>query len=84
VIDLGRTLELEVIAEGIEHAEQARWLMDLGCRFGQGFLYARPVGAAALEALLAEGAGLAGATSDGAPARDEPDDPRRLRLVSGD
>jgi diguanylate cyclase (GGDEF)-like protein len=84
VIDLGRTLELEVIAEGIEHAEQARWLMDLGCRFGQGFLYARPVGAAALEALLAEGAGLAGATSDAAPARDEPDDPRRLRLVSGD
>jgi diguanylate cyclase (GGDEF)-like protein len=84
VIDLGRTLELEVIAEGIEHAEQARWLMDLGCRFGQGFLYARPIGAAALEALLAEGAGLAGATSDAAPARDEPDDPRRLRLVSGD
>ncbi len=84
VIDLGRTLELEVIAEGIEHAEQARWLMDLGCRFGQGFLYARPVGAAALEALLAEGAGLAGATPDAPPARDEPDDPRRLRLVSGD
>ncbi len=87
VIDLGRTLHLEVIAEGIEHAEQARWLADLGCRYGQGFLYARPVSAAALEALLAEGAGLAGPTDGqaggtrgGEPDREAP----RLRLVSGD
>ncbi len=88
VIDLGRTLELEVIAEGIERAEQARWLADLGCRYGQGFLFARPVGAAALEAMLAEGGGLAGPTDGeaGGPRRDlgEPDATRRLRLVSGD
>jgi len=59
IVDLGRTLGLEVIAEGIEHIEQARWLADLGCRYGQGYLYARPMGAAAVEALLAEGEGLA-------------------------
>jgi diguanylate cyclase (GGDEF)-like protein len=59
IVDLGRTLGLEVIAEGIEHIEQARWLADLGCRFGQGYLYARPMSAAAVEALLAEGEGLA-------------------------
>ncbi|MEO5939554.1 MAG: EAL domain-containing protein, partial [Candidatus Limnocylindrales bacterium] len=40
IVDLGRTLGLQVIAEGIEHAEQARWLADLGCRYGQGFLFA--------------------------------------------
>src|SRR5262249_22453462 len=58
VVELGRTLGLEVIAEGIEHADQARWLAELGCRFGQGYLFARPAGPAALEALLAGGEGL--------------------------
>ncbi|HEX2755415.1 MAG TPA: EAL domain-containing protein, partial [Candidatus Limnocylindrales bacterium] len=59
IVDLGRTLGLQVIAEGIEHIEQAHWLADMGCRYGQGYLYARPMGAAAIEALLAEGDGLA-------------------------
>jgi EAL domain-containing protein (putative c-di-GMP-specific phosphodiesterase class I) len=59
IVDLGRTLGLQVIAEGIEQVEQARWLADLGCRYGQGYLYARPMGAAAIEAMLAEGEGLA-------------------------
>ena len=89
VLDLGRTLNLEVIAEGIEHAEQARWLADLGCRFGQGFLFARPVGAAALEAMLAEGAGLtAPAAEVGSTAIVRANGDRkkkpRLRLVSGE
>ena len=43
VVDLGRTLNLQVIAEGIERPEQARWLIDLGCRYGQGYLFARPM-----------------------------------------
>jgi diguanylate cyclase (GGDEF)-like protein len=88
VIELGRTLELEVIAEGIEHADQARWLADLGCRYGQGYLFARPVGPAALEVLLAGGNGL-GSAADAEPdpaRRDDGDrdDPPRLRLVSGE
>ncbi|HET9613205.1 MAG TPA: bifunctional diguanylate cyclase/phosphodiesterase, partial [Candidatus Limnocylindrales bacterium] len=85
VIDLGRTLELEVIAEGIEHADQARWLAELGCRYGQGFLFARPIGAAAIEALLAEPAPFAGTAVAGPTAADAPPtEPVRLRLVSGE
>ena len=90
IVDLGRTLNLEVIAEGIEEAEQARWLADMGCRFGQGYLYARPIGAAAFEALLAEGAGLGrasdGSGSDAGIGSANPADPpaKRLRLVSGE
>jgi diguanylate cyclase (GGDEF)-like protein len=89
VIDLGRTLDLEVVAEGIEHAEQARWLADLGCRYGQGFLYARPVGPAAFEALLAEGEGLGtraetATTGEAASSGDEDRQSPRLRLISGD
>ncbi|HEX5824744.1 MAG TPA: EAL domain-containing protein [Candidatus Limnocylindrales bacterium] len=92
IIDLGRTLNLEVIAEGIEQSDQARWLVEMGCRFGQGYLFARPVGAAAVEALLAEGAGLgraidgageggAGGVGANVPAATGA---KRLRLVSGE
>jgi diguanylate cyclase (GGDEF)-like protein len=85
IVDLGRTLGLQVIAEGIEHVEQARWLADMGCRYGQGYLYARPMGAAALEALLAEGDGLARPVEPEHSA-DEPDHEaaRRLRVVGED
>ena len=89
VIDLGRTLHLEVIAEGIEHADEARWLAELGCRYGQGYLFARPVGAAAIEALLAEGEGLTSSGIDDTPSSAADDSApgtarRRLRLVGGE
>jgi diguanylate cyclase (GGDEF)-like protein len=42
VMALAETLELTVIAEGIELPEDAQQLMALGCRYGQGYLYARP------------------------------------------
>ena len=45
VIALGETLQLEVVAEGIEFDEQWRGLRDLGCGSGQGFLFARPMDA---------------------------------------
>jgi EAL domain-containing protein (putative c-di-GMP-specific phosphodiesterase class I) len=83
IVDLGRTLGLEVIAEGIEMSEQARWLADLGCRFGQGYLFARPMSAAAIESLLGEGDGLGAEAGVDAAAQDLRED-RRLRLVSGD
>jgi diguanylate cyclase (GGDEF)-like protein/PAS domain S-box-containing protein len=43
VVGLGATLSLQVVAEGIEHAEQWERLRDLGCELGQGFLFARPM-----------------------------------------
>jgi diguanylate cyclase (GGDEF)-like protein len=82
IVDLGRTLGLEVIAEGIEHAEQARALADIGCRYGQGFLYARPMGPAAVEALLAEGDGLARPVEP--PAASDAGPGPRLRVVGGE
>ncbi len=48
ILALARARGLEVIAEGIEEAAVARRLDELGCLYGQGFLYARP---APLEAL---------------------------------
>jgi diguanylate cyclase (GGDEF)-like protein/PAS domain S-box-containing protein len=45
VIALGETLQLEIVAEGIEYAEQWEGLRDLGCGSGQGFLFAHPMDA---------------------------------------
>jgi EAL domain-containing protein (putative c-di-GMP-specific phosphodiesterase class I) len=42
IIALGQTLDLRVVAEGIETDAQLRALRDLGCEFGQGYLFARP------------------------------------------
>ena len=53
IIELGHALGLEVVAEGIERADQVGPLSDLGCRLGQGYLFARPMDAEALDALLA-------------------------------
>jgi EAL domain-containing protein (putative c-di-GMP-specific phosphodiesterase class I) len=39
VITLGRKLGMEVVAEGIETPTQATRLVDLGCQYGQGFLF---------------------------------------------
>ncbi|WP_159874122.1 EAL domain-containing protein [Novosphingobium sp. 9U] len=47
VLNLGRSLEIEVVAEGIETAEQEQRLRELGCRYGQGFLYSEAVPASA-------------------------------------
>jgi diguanylate cyclase (GGDEF)-like protein len=43
VIALCRSLDLEVVAEGIETLEQTAALEPLGCDYGQGFLYGRPM-----------------------------------------
>ena len=40
---VARLLDLEVVAEGIETEAQAGTLLELGCRFGQGYLFARPL-----------------------------------------
>jgi EAL domain-containing protein (putative c-di-GMP-specific phosphodiesterase class I) len=46
IISLGSTLDLEVVAEGIERREQLLTLRGLGCDTGQGYLFARPMTAA--------------------------------------
>lgn len=42
MVDAGRTLNLAVVAEGIEQASHAAQLVEMGCRLGQGFLFSKP------------------------------------------
>lgn len=48
-IDLGRSLGLSIIAEGIEDLETANCLKDMGCKEGQGYHFGRPLPAAEFE-----------------------------------
>ncbi|WP_306338078.1 bifunctional diguanylate cyclase/phosphodiesterase [Streptomyces sp. KL118A] len=43
IVHLADTLGLQIIAEGIEQAAQRELLVRMGCRFGQGYLFARPL-----------------------------------------
>ncbi len=52
LLDLGRTLQLETVAEGIESGAQLAQLRDERCALGQGFLFARPLRAEDAERLL--------------------------------
>jgi diguanylate cyclase (GGDEF)-like protein len=52
VIDMARSLGLDVVAEGVETEEQLSLLAQEGCTLYQGFLRAPPVGTAALVALM--------------------------------
>jgi EAL domain-containing protein (putative c-di-GMP-specific phosphodiesterase class I)/GGDEF domain-containing protein len=51
IVAMARALDLEVIAEGIEHPEQRARIAEEGCAFYQGFLRAPPLAAADLAAL---------------------------------
>jgi diguanylate cyclase (GGDEF)-like protein len=51
-ISMGHSLGLKVVAEGIEVAAAASRLHDFGCDIGQGYLYARPIPAAELDAWM--------------------------------
>jgi diguanylate cyclase (GGDEF)-like protein/PAS domain S-box-containing protein len=54
IVRLGESLRLETVAEGIETEAQRTALTDMGCTFGQGYLFARPVPVEDVDALLAE------------------------------
>lgn len=54
ILSLAQALGMRTTAEGIETNELAQTLAALGCSYGQGFLYARPLPADAAYALLAE------------------------------
>jgi diguanylate cyclase (GGDEF)-like protein/PAS domain S-box-containing protein len=51
-IAMGRALEMEVVAEGIETSEQVADLRELGCPLGQGYLFARPLPPEEIDSLL--------------------------------
>jgi diguanylate cyclase (GGDEF)-like protein/PAS domain S-box-containing protein len=52
IVALAKSLNLDLIAEGIELASQARQLQVLGCAYGQGFFYGRPMPGESIERVI--------------------------------
>ena len=55
IVQVGRDLGMQVVAEGIEQPRQLAELKEMGCGYGQGFLVARPMAAPSVEALIRTG-----------------------------
>ena len=43
IVSLSKQLQLSIIAEGIETTEQLQWLQNVGCEYGQGYLFSKPL-----------------------------------------
>ncbi len=54
IIAMGRDLDMDIVAEGVETEEDAEELAELGCEFGQSFLFGPPIGANSVVKLLRE------------------------------
>ncbi|WP_216651780.1 bifunctional diguanylate cyclase/phosphodiesterase [Paenibacillus sp. NEAU-GSW1] len=52
IVDIGHSINLEVICEGIENQEEMDFLLQYGCRLGQGFYFHRPASADEIGSLL--------------------------------
>jgi diguanylate cyclase (GGDEF)-like protein/PAS domain S-box-containing protein len=52
IVQLGKSLNLDTVAQGIEEGSQADGLQALGCRYGQGFFFSHPVASDDMDALL--------------------------------
>lgn len=63
IIAMGRSLGLEIIAEGVEKESHAHALQHVGCRYVQGYLYARPLSADAFDAAVEQIQAELGTTS---------------------
>jgi len=53
IINLARTLDMEVIAEGIENVMQLKMLQALGCEYGQGYYFSKPLDPRVIESFVA-------------------------------
>ncbi len=42
IVDLGKAMKLQILAEGVETSEQCRYLTEIGCDLAQGYYYSKP------------------------------------------
>jgi diguanylate cyclase (GGDEF)-like protein len=68
LVALGKTMGLQTVGVGIEETQQLGLLQSLGCELGQGYLFARPMGAAELGELLGRSLTLRPVQYRGTPA----------------
>jgi EAL domain-containing protein (putative c-di-GMP-specific phosphodiesterase class I) len=57
VIHMGQSLHLRVVAEGVENAQQLKFLQAYDCAEGQGYYFSKPVDSRECQALISVGEG---------------------------
>lgn len=85
ILGMAAALKLATIAEGVENAGQARWLVRNDCSEMQGFLFAKPLPPERLLAVLQQQPVLQAASADGhsyMPSPTPADEAQRLRALS--
>ena len=68
IIAMAHKLGLKVVAEGVETKVQRALLVDAGCDYAQGYIFARPMAAAALESMALESRAMAASSGSTPPA----------------
>ena len=58
IIAMGKNLDIDVVAEGIETSEQLSFVRERGCEMGQGYLFSKPVPAKDFERIVSQNLGL--------------------------
>ena len=52
IINMAKSLGINVVAEGVETKEQAEYLKKMGCEYAQGYYYSKPLSKEAYEKLM--------------------------------
>jgi EAL domain-containing protein (putative c-di-GMP-specific phosphodiesterase class I) len=52
IASLAHTLNLDIVAEGVEGADQLKEIRDMNCQYGQGYMFYRPLTVEQVESLL--------------------------------
>jgi EAL domain-containing protein (putative c-di-GMP-specific phosphodiesterase class I) len=79
IVALGRSLDITTVAEGIETAEQAERMRSLGCTYGQGYLFSRPMAGAQFRAQTGATSAVEAEAATEVASRAEPSARRRRR-----
>ena len=72
IVALGGSLDIQAVAEGIETLEQAERMRSLGCAYGQGYLFSRPLAGAQFRSQDSAPIAPLTAPATGGPAPEEP------------
>jgi EAL domain-containing protein (putative c-di-GMP-specific phosphodiesterase class I) len=59
IVSLGRSLGMEIVAEGVEGAKQAGLLESLGCEYAQGYFFSKPIDQEGMAEVLLDSRGSA-------------------------
>ena len=81
ILDLARSMNMNVVAEGVETNEQLEVLSALGCGYGQGYYFSKPIDKESTQSLISERYALRRAFAQLAVSREASGGPRAPKTL---